>query len=185
MQAVQESYNNVKRFFENTKNEIKYIFSSPLFMNVYQAVSIIVVFTNKWFWLFINESIIIMNIIYELCKHYIPIIYKFLYAFIEALNNNYGDDDTNNVDVNNIPSPKKPIIDSSWCNVDVKNILPEPDVIVENNQVNENNEIATDEVNEDAIADDTVADAVVNEVVIDDTKPENEQIEISEDKKNQ
>lgn len=183
MQAVQESYNNVKRFIENTKNEIKNIFSSPLFMDICETLSIIAVFTNQLFWQFINKSVSITRTTYELCKYYIPIVYNFLYAFIEALNNNYGD--TNDTDNTNIPSPKKPIIDSSWCNVDVKNIISEPDVIVENNQVNENNEITTDEVNEDAIVDDTVADAVVNEVVIDHTKTENEQIEISEDKKNQ
>jgi hypothetical protein len=187
MQAVQQYYNNVKAFFEQTKNEIKYIFSSPLFMDIYQAISIIAIFTNQWFWQFINKSIIIMNITYELCKHYIPIIYKFLYAFIQVLNNNYGDDDTNNVDINNIPSPKKPIIDTSWCNVDIKNIIPDRVVIIENNHVNENNEITTDdvsvnEVRQDVIVDDTVIDAAESDVASNDTKPE---IEISEDKKNQ
>lgn len=61
--------------------------------------------------------IVIIKSIIEFCKYYIPLIYKFLYDFIEALYNN----DTINDDV---PiSPKKPV-DDSWCGVDVKNIIP-------------------------------------------------------------
>lgn len=191
MQSVQQYYNNVNAFFEQSKNELRNFFSSPLFLDMCEALSIIVVFTNQLFWQFINKSILFINITYDLCKYYIPIVYKFLYAFIEAFNNNYDDDDTNDVDNTNIPSPKKPIIDSSWCNLDIKNIIPESDVILENNIVNENNENSTDDVGADEVYVipefdlDSQADSVENNIVLDDTKHENNEIEINEDKKNQ
>ena len=63
--------------------------------------------------------IVIIKSIIEFCKYYIPLIYHALYDFTEALHNN----DT--INDNDVPiSPKKPIIDNSWCNVDVKNIIP-------------------------------------------------------------
>jgi hypothetical protein len=109
------------------------------------------------------------------------------------LNNNYGDDNTNDIDNTNIPSPKKAIIDSSWCNIDIKNIISTPDVVLENNTANENiDHREDDDINEttndtqDEILDDTSRDhPVVSDDVSDETKPENNEIEISEDKKNQ
>jgi hypothetical protein len=189
MQAIQES---AQYYYVNN---IKPVITNPFFMSIYNVLSVIslkIVLITTTIYEFSKYYIpIAYNLVYDFCSKYIPEVYQFLYAFIEALNNNYGDDDNNNVNETNISSPKKPIIDSSWCNVDVKNIISDSDEITNNDQDNdgENN------VNDDdgstlprptpGVWDDDAAD--VNDVnTNDELNDENNQDDQSEeDKKNQ
>lgn len=201
MQAIQES---AQYYYVNS---IKPFITNPFFMSIYNVLSVIslkIVLITTTIYEFSKYYIpIAYNWVYNFCSKYIPEVYQFLYAFIEALNNNYGDDDNNNnVDETNISSPKKPIIDSSWCNVDVKNIISAPDVTYDaNNDVNDDvNDDSDNNVNDDdgstlprpppGVWNDDGADDVANDAnnvnTNDELNNENTQDDQSEeDKKNQ
>jgi len=143
MQAIQESaqyyyLNNIKPFITN-----------PFFMGIYNVLSVIslkIVLITKTIYDYSKYYIpIAYNLVYDFCSKYIPEVYQFLYAFIEALNNNYGDDPQPDNIV--ISSPKKPIIDSSWCNVDVTNIISDPNEAVDDNNDEEHEDNAEEEDN--------------------------------------
>jgi hypothetical protein len=133
---------SVKQYIQEYYNrDIKPFLNTPFLMGMYDVLSVIIL-----------KIVLIIKTIYNFCKKYGPEVYKFLYAFIEALNNNYNDDltdvvtddvsDGNNIDNNN--SPKKPIIDSCWCNVDIKNIITKSNEDVDNcDDVNDDDDVAT------------------------------------------
>lgn len=124
--------------------------------------------------------IVIIKTIIEFCKYYIPLIYKFLYDFMEALHDNDNNDHTYDAPI----SPKKPIIDNSWCNVDIKNIIPtlNADQVVENI-------LKSEEPLEDKTVEEDETEVVVEEAIVDAEEKEPiiviiEEISV-EDKKNQ
>jgi len=49
-------------------------------------------------------------------RNYTPIVYNFIYLFIETLYDK-------GYDYNEPDSPKKPLIDKAWCNIDPNNII--------------------------------------------------------------
>ncbi len=57
-------------------------------------------------------------IIIDGVKAYTPIVYNFMYVFTETLYDKGYDD-------NEPVSPKKPLIDNTWCDIDHKNIVDE------------------------------------------------------------
>jgi hypothetical protein len=83
----------MQRIMENMKPTVLFIYENML---------------RLWF--------IIQSIILGL-RFFAPKINDFLWDFNEALQGNYDD-------IYNQPaSPKKPVIDNAWCNVDPTNIL--------------------------------------------------------------
>jgi len=101
---------------------------------------------------------------------------------MEVLHNNDNNDHANDDDA---PiSPKKPIIDNSWCNVDVKNIIP---------SFNEDPVVEAVVKSEEPLEDETVekedTEVVVEEAIVDAEEKKSiivivEEISL-EDKKNQ
>jgi hypothetical protein len=63
-----------------------------------------------------NTLLIIINGI----KTYTPVVYNFMYVFTETLYDK-GYDDNESV------SPKTPLIDKTWCNIDPNNIIENED----------------------------------------------------------
>jgi hypothetical protein len=63
-----------------------------------------------------NTLLIIINGI----KTYTPIVYNFMYVFTETLYDKGYDD-------NEPVSPKTPLIDKTWCNIDPDNIIEDED----------------------------------------------------------
>ena len=59
-----------------------------------------------------NTLLIIINGI----RTYTPIVYNFMYVFTETLYDKGYDD-------NEPVSPKTPLIDKTWCNIDPNNII--------------------------------------------------------------
>ena len=53
-------------------------------------------------------------------KTYTPIVYNFMYVFTETLYDKGYDD-------NEPVSPKTPLIDKTWCNIDPNNIIENED----------------------------------------------------------
>jgi len=52
-------------------------------------------------------------------RNYTPVVYNFMYLFMETLYNRGYDDEP--------ISPKKPLIDKTWCNIDPDNIIEDED----------------------------------------------------------
>ena len=63
-----------------------------------------------------NTLLVIINGI----RTYTPIVYNFMYVFTETLYDKGYDD-------NEPVSPKKPLIDNTWCNIDPNNIIEDED----------------------------------------------------------
>ena len=63
-----------------------------------------------------NTLLIIINGI----RNYTPIVYNFMYVFTETLYDKGYDD-------NEPISPKTPLIDKTWCNIDPNNIIEDED----------------------------------------------------------
>ena len=62
----------------------------------------------------------VFKVIINGIRTYTPIVYNFLYLFIETLYDKGYDD-------NEPDSPKKPLIDKAWCNIDPNNIIEDED----------------------------------------------------------
>lgn len=60
-----------------------------------------------------NTLLIIINGV----RTYTPVVYNFMYVFTETLYDRGYDDEP--------ISPKKPLIDKTWCNIDPNNIIEE------------------------------------------------------------
>ncbi len=61
-----------------------------------------------------NTLLIIINGI----RNYTPVVYNFMYLFMETLyKRDYDDDEP--------VSQKTPLIDKTWCNIDTNNIIDE------------------------------------------------------------
>ena len=74
--------------------------------------------------IFIYESIIKLWFIITGFWFFLPKINQFMWDFMNALHTNSQNDEPS--------SPKKPIIDNSWCNIDTSNIIEE--IIIKNDE---------------------------------------------------
>jgi hypothetical protein len=101
----------------------------------------------------------------EFIFNLIPGVYNALSKFYEAsfdYDNTYKNNDDNN---NNKKTIKKPLIDESWCNVSVKNIInyeeeEDDEVEVEDEDEEEDEDEVEDE--EDEVEDDEVEDEILS-----------------------
>ena len=108
-----------------------------------------------------NVGLVIMtiiNVIIKICQNYFPKIYKFMINLLKNLNNN------------NDSEKKPPIIDNSWCNIDVKNIIYNPNKASIKSPQKEkpeiNNVIVENIVNDNVVVENVVNDNVVVENVV-------------------
>lgn len=70
---------------------------------------------------FINYALVtvwnVFKVIIAGVKNYTPIVYNFMWMFIETLYDRGLIDDDEPI------SPRKPLIDNSWCDIDPNNII--------------------------------------------------------------